>query len=683
MLKAGVKLCLILALSAGLVFATENISVKLQNEYTKIASSFVKQSAKELFPSWRDTNVTKLTPFYSVNNHLIAFEATLAKSYDKNRSEGYLFITIPKDKPLINTFSATGNSISNILLKYWNDNYAKLCKEQDLRIEDFKFLIALPSSYAIGVKFSGTAEFLENIPEQNGYYIFTPFPQSRYVNYIFEKKRQTRGLGKKPIHPAKENEREALKKALLNEDYNNTLFKIEDKGKIKRKKQTRDMNSVRGTFAPFYQEYRYWNDKDTTASYAGCAPVAWAILYEYWDERGYPKLLGSQYNNIHKTPIDEDVRKMISKLRIYMNAHTVFYKGSYLTGVSNDDVPKGIIYANERGYNFSAFNEWTNHGWNGLKNEINNNRPALISYFSNGLGHTAVAYRYIDMSGSQNDIFCVRTGWKYPNPLTECQNKYYAKVVTIVHPETTEQPTVKKITKYGAVAVSIANPILITIGATWNTTSLEYAKQQALQNCQAKISTGCKLLKTIENSCLAIAQVPYQAKGSYAVASNITDAQNQARNSCNKYTGRNDCFTRFAFCSKKSGYVAHNNPARENKPTPPKPHVNPTTDKSDEYAAIAMSVRNGRLIRWGRSWHKSSLYEAKKAALEGCAYSDCKVIAFVKNYCVSVAKVKNQNRGSYYRAYSYNAAKYGALRNCNNRGFGECKSVTTVCAYGQ
>lgn len=286
------------------------------------------------------------------------------------------------------------------------------------------------------------------------------------------------------------------------------------------------------------------------------------------------------------------------------------------------------------------------------------------------------------MYGTHNDYICARTGWQ--EQPDQCWNRIYTPVFTIVNPKANENSTEHtNDVKYGAVAVSVANPNIITIGATWNTPSLEYAKQKALQNCQSKISTGCKLLKTIENSCFAIAQVPYQAKGAYATASSIEDVQYQARNSCNKYTGRDDCFIRLAFCSNRSAYVAHYNPARDSKPTPPKPQVTPQNNSSDEYAAIAMSVRDGRLIRWGKSWHRSSLSQAKKSALEACLYSDCKVIAYAKNQCVSVAKVKNQNKGSYVRADSYDAAKYSALRNCNNRGFGECISVTTVCAQGQ
>ena len=560
MLKIGLKLTLALTLAAGVLYSQDNVIEKLQNDYKKIASSFIQQSVKELFRSWQDTNITKLTPFYSSNNHLIAFEASLAKSYDLNRSQGYLFITIPKDKPLINTFSATGNSISYTLMKYWNDNYAKQCKEHDLEIEDFKFLIALPSSYAIGVKFIGTANFLENIPQQNGYYIFTPFTQSRYVNYIYNKKRQTRGLEKKLIHSAEEDERAALKKALLDEDFDNTLFQVEDKGEIKHKKQTRDTNSVRGNFAPFYQEYRYWND-DTTVSYAGCVPVAWAILYEYWDERGYTNLVGSKSTNRHFNVTNWNVRYMISRLRTLMNIEI-----SETTKESDTDlngVLKGIEYAHERGYyNFSAYHVNNGEGWNAVKKAIKQSIPPLVTLYKKDIKHEAVAYKYIDMYGTHNDYICARTGWQ--EQPDQCWNRIYTPVFTIVNPKANENSTEHtNDVKYGAVAVSVANPNIITIGATWNTPSLEYAKQKALQNCQSKISTGCKLLKTIENSCFAIAQVPYQAKGAYATASSIEDVQYQARNSCNKYTGRDDCFIRLAFCSNRSAYVAHYNPARD------------------------------------------------------------------------------------------------------------------------
>lgn len=681
MLKRGLKLIITLAMAAGMLYSQDNISEKLQSEYTKIAYSFVQQSAKKLFRNWKDTNVTKLTPFYSSNDHLIAFEASLAKSYDANRTQGYLFVTVQKDKPLINTFSVSGNSISNTLMKFWNDQYAQLCKDKELKIENFKFLIVLPSSYAIGVKITGDADFLDNVPQQNGYYIFTPFPQSQYADYTDKIKLQTRGSAKKPpISSADENEREAFKKALIDKDFDNVLFQVEDKGEIKYKKQTRDTISVHGTFAPFYQEYRYWNN-NSIKSYAGCVPVAWSILYEYWDERGYANLVGSTNANRHYDVTDWDIRDMISRLRTLMDieiSETTRESGTDLSGVL-----KGVQYAHERGYyNFSAYIVNNSQGWNDVKKAIKQSLPPLVTIYTTDIKHEAVAYKYIDMYGVSNDYICMRTGWsEQPD---QCWNRIYTPAFTIVTPKGNENSTQHtNDIKYGAVAVSVDNPQIITIGAKWNTFSLEDAKQTALQSCRSQISTGCKLLKTVENGCFAIAQVPYQAKGSYATASNIENAQYKARHYCNYYSNTNDCFIRLAFCSNKKGYVAHTNPSRDNKPIPPKPQVTPKNDGSDEYAAIAMSVRDGRLIRWGRSWHKSSLFEAKKTALRACSHSDCKVIAYAKNQCVSVAKVKYQNIGSYVRADSYNAAKNGALRNCNNRGFGKCISVATACAQGQ
>ena len=158
--------------------------------------------------------------------------------------------------------------------------------------------------------------------------------------------------------------------------------------------------------------------------------------------------------------------------------------------------------------------------------------------------------------------------------------------------------------------------------------------------------------------------------------------QQKAINHCNKANNRNDCFIRLAFCSNKNGYIYHKYPPQDEENKPPKLQVDAPSTKNDEYAAIAIMVRDGQLIRWGRSWHKSSLYEAKQAALKECAKSSCKVIVTAKNQCVSLAKVRYQDKGSYKKTDNYYTAKSGALKKCNNRGDGECFTVTTVCTNG-
>jgi len=672
MLKQNIKhIILVSTLGLSLLYASgDNLSQ--QQEFQKIAVSYLKYSANHNFPEWKTSTIEKLTPFYSSNGDLLAYEASIIPTQNgQMKKQGYLFINVTKDKPLISTFSTTGESISAILKAYWENTYANQVVSAGLEVLDFKFLISPPSGYAIGVKLNGEASFLDEATFQDGYYIFTPFPDAKKLQYTYHKPKQSRTL------KSNSQERIQFKKALLEGDYNSFFFQTESKKEIKTKKKTRDTKSISASFAPYHQEKSYWND-DRTDSYAGCGPIAWSILYEYWDERGYGNLIGSAAFNSYYDVKDQNVINMISLLREYMSA---FIMKDKQTGVWQSEVVKGIYYAHHRGYNnFTAYST-TDNRWEALKQSINENKPSIAFYqYNYESNHIAVAYNYIDNYGSQNDIFCVRTGWEYPQ--IECKNTSYLLQTTVVNPAgNTPTKTDTSTTKYGAVAVSTANPHALIVGAKWNTTSREYAIDKAMEYCKQHTDKGCQLLTVIKDNCFALAQIPNENNGNYSVTSTLDKAQENALYYCNQRTDSNDCFIKLAFCSNNSHFIS-NNPSTQPDIPLPKLQIDPPVSHNDTYTAIAIAVNNGKLIRWGKSWNKSSLYEAKQAALKGCARSECKVIITGENQCISLAKVKNKDKGAYQKSNTYYEAEVGALNRCKNRDSGECFTVATVCSNG-
>jgi len=175
------------------------------------------------------------------------------------------------------------------------------------------------------------------------------------------------------------------------------------------------------SFAPFYQENRKWPGSSVSC-YAGCSPVAAAILLEFWDRRGYKYVIGSDSSNRkHYAPGESDVRDAIGALRTAMKTSCSGKNSSGSTSASK--IPSGISsYLRDRGYKWRIDNESILR-WLSMIDEIKSGRPVLLSfYLKNKNGHTAVAYSYRDDKGTKNDTFCVMTGWE--SPRTACYNVY-------------------------------------------------------------------------------------------------------------------------------------------------------------------------------------------------------------------------------------------------------------------
>jgi len=166
-------------------------------------------------------------------------------------------------------------------------------------------------------------------------------------------------------------------------------------------------------FADFYQRYRTWSNGKC---FAGCTPVAAAIVFEYWDRDGYPKMIGSDSKNrSHSDVTHDDVVAALDALRQAMGTYCDRDGfGATPTKTIDDGVES---YARSRGYkNSSARNDDTSL-WSAIRDEIDDGRPSMLTFsYQNEYGetraHTAVPYSYIDSTKNADDSFCVRTGWE-------------------------------------------------------------------------------------------------------------------------------------------------------------------------------------------------------------------------------------------------------------------------------
>lgn len=180
---------------------------------------------------------------------------------------------------------------------------------------------------------------------------------------------------------------------------------------------TRSVSDGINAFANYYQEDRKWaNGK----CYAGCAPVAAAILVQYWDRRGYPGLLSSENDNTNWSTSDSDVRWTIDELRKAMSTKCNGANGS--TTVSN--IGTGLQkYITSRGVKKLSAANTSTLMWSRIIDEIDAGRPTLLHFELKKQkgGHGAVVYEYRDNWFTSNDFVCVATGWQSPD-ISRCYN---------------------------------------------------------------------------------------------------------------------------------------------------------------------------------------------------------------------------------------------------------------------
>ncbi|RKZ35849.1 MAG: hypothetical protein DRQ49_18775 [Gammaproteobacteria bacterium] len=404
------------------VLAGESIS---EVQAKTIAENFV-EIEKQNFPSWNEVSIKNSHAIYSSNGVVVGYEISFHDK--KGNDRGYLIVGSDKSETIIPSFSENGSSIYDALVQYYESNLKQRFESLGLIPKETIFLGRIPFHFAVGVKFQ-EGDHIENndFISQDGWFIFSPNPDSQ--KKIYKKSKLTRRSSRKSHEENKE-----FYDALINGDKNSKFFKKESSGKIGNVRRTREAVSssinnvtpVEGSklFSNFTQKMdpnKPWTKGGLINGKcaAGCGPVGWAILLEYWDRNGYPNLVSSITDNANRTATDPDVSWTINELRGYLETTCKDGQGETMPW----NIDQGEDYIKSRGYepNVSTNMDFEPGFWDVIR-DINANRPPLVLFDSSKdftisgsvLGipnHYVVAYAYDDNFGTANDRFKVKTGW--------------------------------------------------------------------------------------------------------------------------------------------------------------------------------------------------------------------------------------------------------------------------------
>lgn len=174
-------------------------------------------------------------------------------------------------------------------------------------------------------------------------------------------------------------------------------------------------NVVDWRFTPFSQEQRTWthSTSDSNDCYAGCTPIAAAMLIDFYDRNGFPYMIGDDTQQVHHTS-SILMRETIDDLRGYLNTYC---REDGQGGTSQANSVKLVDYMNTRQtQQFSArritYAAMSTYSY--LMREINAQRPAIVHYHTQGTigtNHSAIAYGYQYGGAWADNFLTVRTGW--------------------------------------------------------------------------------------------------------------------------------------------------------------------------------------------------------------------------------------------------------------------------------
>ncbi|NIA23181.1 MAG: hypothetical protein GWP03_03355, partial [Proteobacteria bacterium] len=160
----------------------------------------------------------------------------------------------------------------------------------------------------------------------------------------------------------------------------------------------------------------------------GCSPTSSAMIFDYWDSRGYAKLTDYHFDRWDGIEGEEDynLSNVHQELAIAMNTDTTPGSSS-AGGTSISDIANGqSTVASNNGYNCTSTNgPQGNHTygwqWDRLTGEIDNGYPChfdVLQYwldaFNDYINHSTVAVGY-DNDGSDS-LVQVHNTWDYTEP---------------------------------------------------------------------------------------------------------------------------------------------------------------------------------------------------------------------------------------------------------------------------
>lgn len=371
----------------------------------------------------------------------MAYEASVVTA--DNTKAGYVMVNARKGGGVAPVFAPEGEAITTELNNYYNGLLSTLeglktnLKLTKIAVTDHVILGKPPVAFAIGVKVSNVDElapypdlvkFFDQLPEQDGWYIFSDAAENANQDYHYDETMEdpeARGLSdcESKALEDKLSEEDSFRQALAKQDYSGQAFTEESSANIS-KAEDKGAWQIGGYFSPYNQEDYPWTKGGTINGMcvAGCGPVAWALVLDYWDRYGYSNLL--PYGDAHYDYHDSNVRWMINELRGLLK--TDCYSGGGLAGTYTMDMNRAKYFTQWRGYNFKSTTFYGNGRnrnsslWPNLMMSINNGWPAIVvvdaTEFMGGRNtgnpnHFVVADFYNDRSGTQGDYFCAKAGW--------------------------------------------------------------------------------------------------------------------------------------------------------------------------------------------------------------------------------------------------------------------------------
>lgn len=428
---------LLLLLGSGLIAGNVWASTVTEDEAMNIAKGFVRfQGEQGGFTQWVGATVPKLEKIYSSNGIIMAYEAAVTTADSK--PAGYVMVNARKGGGVAPVFAPEGEAITTELNNYYSgllstlEGLKKNLKLTKIAVTDHVILGKPPVAFAIGVKVSNVDElapypdlvkFFDQLPEQDGWYIFSDAPENTNQDYHYDETMEdpaARGLSDYETKALEDklSEEDSFRQALATQDYSGQAFTEESSGSIS-KADDKGSWQIGGYFSPYNQEDYPWTKGGTINGWcvAGCGPVAWAIVLDYWDRYGYPNLLpnGDAHYDYH----DPTVRWMINELRGLLKTDCSISDTGTLAGTYPYYMDRATYFTQWRGYNFKSstlsYNLWSN-----LIASVNNGWPSIAvvdsyelrgGYNSGNPDHFVVVDSYNDRYGTQGDYFCVKTGW--------------------------------------------------------------------------------------------------------------------------------------------------------------------------------------------------------------------------------------------------------------------------------
>jgi hypothetical protein len=416
---------LFLGLSGKVAFASSLPRVTIK-EATLIAKNFVAFNSVGHFPSWQEASQFNAERIFSSDGFVVSYEVSVRSAQGK--ALGFAVVAAQKGfGQVVTAFTSEGEPVSRGLWADFSRQVQPFFVKNGLKPLGLRLIGTDTGAYAIGVKASDSTPSFPGARLEGDYYLFSTFPDWGGMSFTYLDKRN---LKLKSPADAEYREELELREALLAGDFSSALFQEESSGAIRG--IDKGSGSISGTFSSFEQENAAWTKGGLTNGkcLAGCAPVAWAIVLEYWDRNGYSKLISTAQDNSNTSTTDPDVHWTINELRGTLNT---VCSPSNQGGTAYPDMPKGASYAKSRGYsNSSASNTsglWS--AWWDLLSAVGSGKPPIAALDLDGNGvadHAAVVFSYIDNWGTTTDSYCVRTGWNKPptSPPSLCyttQNK--------------------------------------------------------------------------------------------------------------------------------------------------------------------------------------------------------------------------------------------------------------------